>query len=153
MSNLLSQSHIQSYFPLFICLGTPALWNYTTCHCHTIHAERTEPFSPNPFQFWRNVAQLPHSEEKLQWQAANNMTAAWNGIWCVFRQWHSDLIGVSNHVGKGHRGVWVQRTIISPKTCVSDMLPKSLFKLLKVYSTHSCCYCCIWSVCVRGVKV
>lgn len=49
MSNLLSQSHIQSYFPLFICLGTTALWNNITCYCHTI--QLTEPFLQNLYSF------------------------------------------------------------------------------------------------------
>lgn len=49
-SNLLSQSHILSYYSVLVCLGTLARRNNTACWRQIVGANLTEPLSPNGFQ-------------------------------------------------------------------------------------------------------
>ncbi len=110
--NLISRRHISqspwviSFYnptfnhipPPFICLGASALCNNITCCCGAHRA-----LSPNPNSF--DIMWLSYLTVKRNF--SDKQPATWQQhemrYRVFFKQWHSELIGVSNHVWKGHR--------------------------------------------------
>ena len=101
---------------------TSAPWYNITCHCHKTQTSSQSLFS-RPFQIWLNVVVT------LRWRQTS-VTAAWNEMCCTCWEWHSDMIGVSNHVWKvTEESEWSARTF--PRrhlwmTCFLNLLLSSL---------------------------
>lgn len=82
-----------------------------------------------PFCFWYNLAVTSCRRRNF----ADKQPTTWqrHEMGYFSESDTRELIGVSNHVWKGHRGVWTENAHISQKTCVSDMLPQSPLSFLK----------------------